>query len=171
MTDAHPSTLQQFIFVFIAIIAVLANSGCSSTSAAKADSPTGGISLEMSITGHGNLAVLYRIEQDGSIHFGGGLDAQQNKTSWTSHLTEQDIMQLIALLNKHGWFNELPYSLNMEADRKYSVKLQWPGGRKSFKVQGRSLYVAPIEDLLVKIANRRHDVFLESLPNATDLPD
>ena len=171
MIDAHTSNLLRFVFVFIAILAVFAGSGCSSTSAAKADSPTGGISLEMSITGRDNFAANYRVDQDGFLHFGGGQDAQLNRTSWTGQLTEQDIMQLIALLNKHGWFTELPYSLNMETDRKYSVKLQWPGGRKSFKVQGRSLYVAPIEDLLAKIANRRHDVFLESLPKATEPPD
>ena len=145
--------------------------GCSSTSATKANSPTGGLSLKMSITGKGNLAALYLVEQDGSIHFGGGQDAQLNKTSWTEQLTKQDVEQLRALLNEHGWFTAEPVSSSVDADRKYRIELRWPGGHRSFKVTGKGSMIAPIEDLLAKIANRRHEVFLESLPKASEPPD
>lgn len=127
--------------------------------------------MKMSITGKDNLAAIYRVEQDGSIHFGGGQDAQLNKTSWTGQLTKQDVEQLRALLTEHGWFSAEPASSSTDADRKYRIDLRWPGGHRSFKVTGKGSMIAPIEDLLAKIANRRHDVFLESLPKATEAPD
>lgn len=145
--------------------------GCSSASVARADSPTGGISLEMLITGKDNLAALYRVEQDGSIHFGGGQDAQFNRTSWTGQLTRQEIEQLRASLHEHGWFTAEPTSSSIDADRKYHIELRWPGGHRNFKVTGKGSKIAAIEDILVKIANRRHDVFLESLPKATEPPE
>lgn len=169
MTSKHLSALTKFFL--IAIVASAVNVGCASTDAAEANSPTGGISLEMSITGKDNLAAIYRVEQDGSIHFGGGMDARINKTSWTGQLTEQDIEHLRASLDEHGWFTQDPASSSIDSDRKYRIDLRWPGGHRSFKVTGKGPKIAQIEDLLAKIANRRHDVFLESLPKATEPPD
>lgn len=171
MIDSHSSNLSRLVLVCFTILALATNSGCSSTTAVKADSPTGGISLEMSITGKGNLAALYQVEQDGSIHFGGGQDAQLNKTSWTGQLTKQDVEQLRFLLTEHGWFTAEPAASSLDADRKYRIELRWPDGNRSFKVTGKGSMIAPIEDLLAKITNRRHDLFLESLPKATEAPD
>ena len=171
MIDGNSSNLMRLVLVCIAIIALVANTGCSSTSAVKANSPTGGLSLKMSITGKDNLAALYRVDQDGSIHFGGGQDAQINKTSGTGQLTKQDVEQLRALLTEHGWFTAEPASSSVDADRKYRIDLRWPVGNRNFKVTGKGSMIAPIEDLLVKFANRRHDLFLESLPKASEPPD
>lgn len=171
MIDSHSLNLFRLVLVCFTILALAGNSGCSTTSAAKANSPTGGISLQMSIKGKDNLAALYRVEQDGSIHFGGGQDAQLNKTSWTGQLTQQDVEQLRASLDEHGWFTAEPASSSIDADRKYRIDLRWPGGNRNFKVTGKGLMIAPIEDLLVKFANRRHDLFLESLPKASEPPD
>ncbi len=125
----------------------------------------------MSITGKGNLAVIYRVDQDGSIHFGGGKDAQLNKTSWAGKLTQQEIEQLRASLDEQGWFTAEPASSSTDADRKYRIELRWPEGNRSYKVAGKGSKIAPIEDLLIKIANRRHDVFLDSLPQGSEPPD
>ncbi len=171
MMSKHFLTLMRLCFIFVVIVAIVFSTGCASTGAAKADSPTGGISLEMSITGKDNFAAIYRVEQDGTIHFGGGMDARINKTSWEGQLTELDIKQLTDLLNKHGWFNDLPSLSTTDEDRNYDIQLRWPGGRNSFKISGKSPAVAPVEDLLAQFANRRHDVFLESLPKATEPPD
>ena len=171
MIESHSFNLSRLVLVCFTILALPANSGCSSTSATRANSPTGGLSVEMSITGKDNFAALYRVERDGTIHFGGGQDAQLNKTSWTGQFTNEDVEQLRALLNEHGWFDETPTSSAIDADRKYRIDLRWPGGHRSFKVTGKSSMIAPIEDLLVEIANRRHEVFLESLPKASEPPD
>lgn len=171
MIDAHYSTLLRFTLVFCTVIAALVNSSCSSTREANANSPTGGISLEMSITGKDNLAVNYRVDQDGSLHFGGGLDAQINKTSWTGQLSSQEVKQLVALLNEHGWFKQEPDSSSIDADRKYSIDLRWPDGHRSFDVTGKGSGIAPIEELLARVTNRRHDEFLESLPKPMEPPD
>ena len=119
------------ILFFLVYIALIICNGCSSLGASNANSLTGGISLEMSIKGKENLATIYKVEQDGTIHFGGGLDAQLNKTSWTGQLTEQEATQLIALLNKQGWFSDLPYSSNFDADREYKIKLRWIGAGRT----------------------------------------
>lgn len=171
MINSRSSNSMRLVFVYITVLVLTIIAGCSSTTSSKAKSITGGISLEMSIKGKGNLAALYRVEKDGSIHFGGGQDAQLNKTTWTGQLTKLEVEQLRATLDEHGWFTAEPDSSSVDADRKYRIDLRWPGGHRSFKVTGKGSMIAPIEYLLVKIANRRHDVFLESLPKASEPPD
>ena len=111
-----------------------------------------------------NAAAMYRVESDGSIHFGGGLDARQKKTPWSGSMTSAEIQQLRDLLAQHGWFDAGPASTDRPAGRSYRIELRWPQGRQTYRVIGRSVDVTPIEQLLAQAAGRRHEAFLEALP-------
>ena len=54
------------------LLAVSMLPGCARPGAAEQLSGTGGIALEMLVRGEGHLAVLYRVQPDGTIGFGGG---------------------------------------------------------------------------------------------------
>ncbi len=111
-----------------------------------------------------NAAALYRVEPDGTIHFGGGLDARLEKTTWSGPMTVEEIQKLRDLIQRHGWFKAGPDSTDRPPGRSYRIQLRWPQGRQTYRVIGRSLDVTPIEQLLAQAAGRRHEAFLETLP-------
>ena len=150
--------------VCVTLVATLAPLGCSGGSRVDPQSPTGGLSLKMLVLTQDNAAAMYRVEPDGTIHFGGGLDARQEKTTWSGPMTAQEIQQLRDLIAQHGWYDAGPVSTDRPPGRSYRIQLRWPQGRRTFRVLGRSLDVTPIEQLLAHAAGRRHDAFLDTLP-------
>lgn len=150
--------------VCVTLTATLAPLGCAGGSRVNPQSPTGGLSLKMLVLTQDNAAAMYRVEPDGTIHFGGGLDARQEKTTWSGPMTREEIQQLRDLIAQHGWYDAGPASTGRPPGRSYRIQLRWPQGRQTFRVIGRSLDVTPIEQLLAQAAGRRHEAFLETLP-------
>jgi hypothetical protein len=149
------------------LAAVLAwSGGCSSPPGADPDSVTRGLSLEMYAWGEGNFAVFYRVGTNGTLGFGGGVDARVRNVSWTGPLTTDEIDRLWVLLQEHGWFSGAVNDAT-EGDpkeRQYRIKVRWPEGGKRYRIKGPNPEVAPVEMLLDTAARRRIDRFLETLP-------
>ena len=135
------------------------------------DSATGGLTLELNVKGEGQLAVLYRVNRDGTLGFGGGADARNCRISWTGPMTADEIKALRSLLDRHGWFSHGPASTGEPPQREYRIKLTWEGGRRRYTVKGASPDVTPIDQLLERIARRRLDPFLDSLPRPSHPED
>ncbi len=150
--------------ICVALVAMLAPLGCSGGSRVDPQSPTGSLSLTMLVLTEDNAAALYRVEPDGTIHFGGGLDARLEKTTWFGPMTAEEIQHLRDLLERHGWYDAGPTSTDRPPGRSYRIQLRWPQGRRTYRVIGRSRDVTPIEQLLAQAAGRRHEAFLETLP-------
>ncbi|MHC4613644.1 MAG: hypothetical protein ACYTAU_08730 [Planctomycetota bacterium] len=147
--------------VVAALAVVLA--GCS---AADPGSATRGLSLEVWDRGLENRAVLYRVETDGTISFGGGRDAIQQSVSWTGPLTAEEIDQLWVLLEDHGWFSgEVRAASTGEPRRRQCwIRLRWPGGKKRIRFRGENPDVDPVEALLAEASRRRLQGDLKTLP-------
>ncbi len=145
-------------------------SGGGGTGAVGGRSPTGGFKLELRVHGEANLAVLYRVSEDGTIGYGGGADARNRTITWTGQMTPGEIDELRALLQKHGWFRGAPRSTGEPRKRVSRIKLSHDGRRHSYKVRGRSPDITPVEELLDRVARRRFERFLESLPKAPTRP-
>ncbi len=156
--------------VSVTLVATLAPLGCSGGSRVDPQSPTGGLSLKMLVLTQDNAAAMYRVGPDGTIHFGGGLDARQGKTTWSGPMTAEELQQLRDLIAQHGWYDAGPASTDRPPGRSYRIQLCWPQGRRTFRVVGRSLDVTPIERLLAHAAGRRHEAFLDTLPKASSEP-
>ncbi len=144
--------------------------GPGGTEAVGGRSPTGGLKLELLVHGEANLAVLYRVSEDGMIGYGGGADARNRTITWTGQMTAGEIDELRALLHQHGWFGGAPRSTGEPKERVSRIKLSHAGRSHSYKVRGRSPDVTPIEQLLDRVARRRFERFLESLPKAGTRP-
>ncbi|MHC4209819.1 MAG: hypothetical protein ACYTE6_06830 [Planctomycetota bacterium] len=140
--------------------------GCSVLSGADPASATRGLSLELWLRGEENLAVLYRVEPAGTIGFGGGADARNQRITWTGPLTAEEIDRLWALLQEHGWFSgDLKAASTGEPrQRQYRIRMRWPGGSKRYKFRGENPQVTPVETLLGQASRRRLGGFLETFP-------
>jgi hypothetical protein len=150
--------------VIAALAALLA--GCS---APDPGSATRGLSLEVWDRGVENRAVLYRVETDGTISFGGGQDAIRQNISWTGPLTAGEIDQLWVVLEDHGWFSgDVRAASTGEPRRRQCwIRLRWPGGRKRFRFRGENPDVDPVEALLAEASRRRLGGDLETLPRSS----
>ena len=147
--------------VIAALAALLA--GCS---ASDPGSATRGLSLEVWDRGAENLAVLYRVQTDGTLSFGGGRDAINQRTSWTGPLTAEEIDQLWVLLADYGWLSGDVKAASTGEPRKRicRIRMSWPGGAKRYKIRGENPDVEPVETLLAEVSRRRLERDLETLP-------
>jgi hypothetical protein len=129
-------------------------------------STTRGLSLEVWLRGEQNLAILYRVETDGTIGFGGGVDGRSRRVTWSGPLTDEEIDRLWALLRANGWFsgNVKAASTGEPRQREYRIRLRWPEGNRRYKIRGANPRVAPVEALLNEASRRRLGTELERLP-------
>ena len=139
---------------------------CSSLPGADPHSVTRGLSLEMYAWGEGNFAVYYRVGTDGSLGFGGGVDARVQNVSWTGVVTAEEIDRLWVLLEEHGWFSgDVKAATTGDPKRRqYRLQVRWPDGQKKYRIKGENPGVAPVEAMLNAAARRRMDGFLDTLP-------
>ncbi len=135
------------------------------------DSPTGGVSLRLAVVDEPNSRALYRVEADGSLSFGGGLDAVRRKTSWTGQMTEAEIDELLALLERDGWFQGEPADGDELSGRVYEVTVHGPQGRQRYKLRGESTAGRELNVLLDRIARRRFDSFLDRFSRPAEESD
>ena len=125
----------------------------------------------MVVVGEPNSTALYQVEADGSLSFGGGLDAVRHKTSWTGQMTEAEIDELLALLERDGWFRGEPADGDGPNGRVYEVTVCGQEGRQRYTLRGESTAGGELNDLLDRIARRRFDSFLERLARPAEESD
>jgi hypothetical protein len=147
-----------------AMVACSSGGGPASTQPTLRASESDDITMQMSIRDEFSQDILYRVEKDGSISFGGGIKALIDKTTWTGQMTDDERRQLHDLILQHGWFERDPVSTNDPKTRVYRIDLRGPEGHNSFKVVGQNADVQPIADLLAKICLRRLEPDLQKLP-------
>jgi hypothetical protein len=148
--------------IVVAVAALLCGPpGCASGRGAPG---SGGDTLELFISAEENRVVLYRVDDDGTLHFGGGLDAMNGNVTWSGPLTEGEREQLWAMVRDFGWLEKQPPEGDGDPLRKQRVTVRVDGTRRRFRVQGHCPDVAPVEALLANASLRRHDSFLDTLP-------
>lgn len=107
---------------------------------------------------------LYRVWPDGTIEYGGGGDAQDDKTTWTDRLTAAEADELTTAIAEQQWVDREPTSSGEPADHIFTIDLSGPGGRRKYRVTGDNPRITPVLDLLDRIARRRFDEFLDEFP-------
>jgi len=145
------------------MVILQACAGAMGVRAGEADSPTGGLAMSLFITDGETQHALYRVDADGTIHFGGGFDALDNETTWQAGMSDADLTRLRALLEEHGWLTD-PAPTGGEGDRHHRVRLAWPGGTQAFETEGGGPSIDPVREFLERVTARRYDEYLESLP-------
>lgn len=136
----------------------------SGVRAGKRSSPTGGVALRMLITDGQSSHALYVVEPDGTIGFGGGWAAMDDRTTWTGPLSVQELETLAALLREHGWFDGKPEADDPDDTGRHTIRFAFPDGgwRISAPHGGRS--IAPIRQFLRTVSMRRNQAVFDQLP-------
>jgi hypothetical protein len=124
----------------------------------------GGISLQLRLTDEAGKAVVYHVDPDGMLHFGGGMDAAVDRTTWSGPLTEAEAAELRRRLEGGHWFDrELP-ATGEPAERRWWIEVRGPAGRRRHKLRGECPEAEAVEALLENAARRRLDRFMERMP-------
>src|SRR5262245_1146935 len=137
---------------------------CCASPGGPPESATGGLELSMYVRDETRSEVFYQVTRDGVLHFGGGLDARLESTSWAGALTEPELAQLRQLLEAQDWFQTKPVSTKTPEDCLYRVSLRTPQVSKRFTVKGENTALEPVRELLAQASRRRLDATLERLP-------
>ncbi len=136
--------------------------GCGPRAADRAD-----FALSLSIETPPDQRVLYRTTRAGEIQFAGGRDALFETPSWTGDLTDEEILELDAILRETNWFRPRPTDPGDAAGPEasiYDVTIEAPNGRRRFTVTGGTAAIAAAEAILEAAATRRLDDYLSRQP-------
>lgn len=144
--------------------------GCRSTSlaAGEANSPTGGIAVELFTSGENLEAVYYRVTPAGRIDYAGGHRAHEREPQWEGPLTTEEITRLRELLESDGWWTGAVTTTGEPKSRRWDIQVVRPAGGERYRLTGNGEAVLRLRELLDEMASKRLDPFLETLPKAGD---
>lgn len=152
------------------VLGILAAAGCGRHEAPAFDAPqvsfAGDFYLELWILGEDNLAVIYRVNGDRVLGWGGGRDAVSRRVSWTGVLDPQRYDRLRVLLEQEGWLAGGVESSGAPRKRITRVSLRWDGRSRRYSLRGECPAVEPLAALLDEACRKRLEPELESLPQA-----
>jgi hypothetical protein len=152
------------IMVFALIVA-----GCAAGAGSRTgrETPTQGVTFTLFVQRDVSTAALYEMDEHGNLSFGGGWDARNGVTSWTGAMSPEEIEEVLTVIDDHGWFERKPTSAGEPDDYYYRLTIAGPEGRKRYsRIAGESPEIEPVVAVLDRIARRRFDDFLKTLPRA-----
>lgn len=108
--------------------------------------------------------MYYEIDRHGKLSYGGGVKARLFQTTWSDSMTSSEIAQVRSVLESQNWFRPEPESTNQPPEHVYRVTIDARERRKHFKVKGEHQALKPLHQILAKVALRRLEPTLRSLP-------
>lgn len=149
--------------LFIAL-GLLPLGGCATSSSQAAADRTQGLRLDLFMTARGDRHELYRVDTDGTLHFGGGRSALQDQYTWNGPLTDDEITALHGVLDAHKLWTRDAVGSGDQAEARYTFSVRDGDRRNGFVVKGRSDAMESVRSLLEMASRRRLDDYLERLP-------
>lgn len=144
---------------------LLAAAGCAGPAkSSPGDGRTYGIALDLLIERDDGRRALYRFFPDGTLGYSGGPDARARRVTWTGTMSEEQVEQLIALINEHGWRTGEPAAGDKPDQITFLIDLRGPDGRHRYRVHGESPAVMPVYNHLYEVALQRFEHIIETLP-------
>ncbi len=159
--------VRMMLIVAMACITAVYGAGCASTSSSQnrhSRNSLAGFEFELMLRDETGSEALYRVDRDGNISFGGGLDARLGKTSWTGAMTDDELRELRDLLAAQDWFRQKPVATDEPRQRVYAVSLHAPENRTRFRVRGENQQLEPLRAFLHRLSLRRLEDDLNRLP-------
>ena len=119
--------------------------------------------LEMSAP---QQAVLFRVENDKTVSYGGGLDAVEGKTSWHGEMNAQQQVKYIELFAATHWVTNPPSIKKIEGTGHYNIRIRDDHVDNVFTLPLNDENATLIYDFLLKVARVRFEPHLKKLPRA-----
>ena len=146
------------------LVALICTSGCKGSPSATSTVANMGFELSMYVRDETGAESLYKVTRDGTLGFGGGLNARLDHTTWSGPLFPEELRQLHDLLAAADWFKAKPESTGQPEQKIYRISLNSKEKVRSFRLKGDHLQIKPIRDLLDTASLRRLEVDLRRLP-------
>ena len=148
--------------VLVAILFSLA--GCAALQ--RSGTRTGDIEMTMYARSSDGAESLYEIRKNGTLAFGGGMDARLDSPKWTGDMTDDEIARMRQLLEQCNWLRPTPKAMDRpEGDQRlYRIWLTAPGVVKQFSLKGEHPSLQPLRELFERAALRRLEPDLQKLP-------
>ncbi|MCA9286197.1 MAG: hypothetical protein KDA22_13310 [Phycisphaerales bacterium] len=158
------------MFALITASNVVAGSlvvGCAATS--KGPARLGGYAVTASTSDTKALsASLYEVDADGTIAWGGGVSAQDGKTTWSGRLTDEQCRSIERLLREDGWLRREPPTSGQPESMRTVVDVSGPSGTKRWTLRGHGPELDRLLAELESVSLARLDGYLRTLPTAGD---
>lgn len=152
-------------FVALAFVA-----GCASgpiAAPAVASSPTGGVAFTLWYADIATRQYQYfDVGYDGLYKYGGGMEAFNRKTDWSTMLTAEQGAAVRAQIDQAGWLTAPVVAQDTSESPLAEFAFFTDDGKRVFEVRGADPAVKQFVDSLQKISNQRFDRILQALPEA-----
>lgn len=136
-------------------------SGCASKP--KGPDVTGGMELWL-LRREGNSVAQYTLERDGTFMFAGGADARDERTSWTTTLSAEQVEPLVTAIEQTGWLEREPEGDRSDRSIVWEVHVSDSEHKRKFKAYGNRPEAQALYERLDAIARTRFDDYLETFP-------
>lgn len=110
------------------------------------------------------MAAYYTLDSDGTLGFGGGMDARFNRISWTGSMQDEELSELLALIEQNQLFERQPVCSGEPKTLRWRFEVSGPKGWKRSRLTGECPILRQVYELLDEISRRRFDGILETLP-------
>ena len=164
MCERIANPLRTLIGLLVSAIMLSAFTGCTTTTGLAQPERPDAFALQAKVFRPGNRVTLYRVQPDGTISFGGGMNALHDETTWSGALTEDEMTQLRSVLEQHDWFRTPPPRGDGPEDDRAIVSLRRMRYQQKFTVYGDNDLVDRMLQVLERASRRRHDSYLKRLP-------
>ncbi|MCH7602220.1 MAG: hypothetical protein IIB54_05600 [Planctomycetes bacterium] len=122
------------------------------------------MTLTLRIEESGNMAAYYTVDSDGTLGFGGGLDARFDRISWTGSMQDDELSELLALIEQNQLFERKPVGTGEPKSLRWRFELSGPKGWKRSRLTGECPILRQVYELLDASSRKRFDGILETLP-------
>lgn len=137
--------------------------------------PTGGMDFLLSIEDRRDGRFeRFRLDRSGTLHYGGGRAALGGSETWSRPLTAEEIDAIVALLDAHGWWAELPRERGEPELFQWSIELASGRHRRKTWGQGDCPGVLDMQKMLRAYTAERFKPMLDRIspdPAATTSPE
>lgn len=158
--------MKRCLALAIGAMVVLAIQGCASDQHTDAKAASGAFSGDLTLFSRDGTDAeeYFKVSQDGTIGFGGGMNARLEKISWTGPMTPEELKSLGELIASHDWCKRDWVSTRVPEKALYRISLQTDECHRTIRLKGEHPDVNPVRDLLRKAALRRLQPDLDRLP-------
>jgi hypothetical protein len=109
-------------------------------------------------------AVLFIVDNENTVAYGGGITAIEGKTSWKGEMNEQQKEKYKSLLNATGWLARTPASDESTGTGHYNINIRTSDTNVKFRVPLTDRKATEFYDFFMSVADSRLEEHLRKLP-------
>ena len=110
------------------------------------------------------MAAYYTVDSNGTLGFGGGMDARFNRISWTGSMQDEELSELLALIEQNQLFDRKPVGNGEPKSLRWRFEVSGPKGWKRSRLTGECPILRQVYELLDASSRKRFDGIIETLP-------